>query len=57
MRITLIFPGRKMRNLDYKRFYSWPNILRRIPDASLEQKIRFLVFNIAWKKANWHGKY
>lgn len=37
----------------YKEFYSWPNILRRIPDASLEQKIRFLVFNIALKKANW----
>lgn len=37
----------------YKEFYSWPNILRRILDASLEQKIRFLVFNIALKKANW----
>ncbi|MFB0537827.1 MAG: radical SAM protein [Anaerolineae bacterium] len=37
----------------YKKFYSWPNILRRIPDSPLEQKIRFLVFNIALKKANW----
>jgi hypothetical protein len=37
----------------YKEFYSWLNILRRIPDGSLEQKIRFLVFNIALKKANW----
>jgi hypothetical protein len=24
-----------------------------MPDASLEQKIRFLVFNMALKKANW----
>ena len=24
-----------------------------MPNASLEQKIRFLVFNIALKKANW----
>jgi radical SAM superfamily enzyme YgiQ (UPF0313 family) len=37
----------------YGRFYSWPNILRRTPAGSLERKVRFLVFNIALKKANW----
>jgi radical SAM superfamily enzyme YgiQ (UPF0313 family) len=37
----------------YEEFYSWANILRRVPDGPLEQKIRFLVFNIALKKANW----
>jgi len=36
----------------YKQFYSWANILRRMPDGSLERKIRFLVFNVALKKAN-----
>jgi radical SAM superfamily enzyme YgiQ (UPF0313 family) len=37
----------------YHEFYSWANILRRIPAGSLERKVRFLVFNIALKKANW----
>ena len=37
----------------YQEFYSWANILRRVPDGPWEQKIRFLVFNIALKKANW----
>jgi len=37
----------------YKKFYSWANILRRVPKGTLEQKVRFLVFNIALKKANW----
>jgi radical SAM superfamily enzyme YgiQ (UPF0313 family) len=37
----------------YKQFYSWANILRRMPEGSLERKVRFLVFNVALKKANW----
>jgi radical SAM superfamily enzyme YgiQ (UPF0313 family) len=36
----------------YREFYSWANILRRMPDAPLEEKIHFLVFNIALKKTN-----
>ena len=37
----------------YRKFYSWANILRRMPEGSLEHKVRFLVFNVALKKANW----
>jgi len=35
----------------YKEFYSWPNILKRMPEG-LTQKPRFLAFNAFLKKAN-----
>jgi len=35
----------------YKEFYSWPNILKRMPDG-ITQKPRFLSFNIGLKKMN-----
>jgi radical SAM superfamily enzyme YgiQ (UPF0313 family) len=35
----------------YKEFYSWRNIIKRIPEG-LTQKPRFLAFNIFLKKAN-----
>ncbi len=37
----------------YREFYSWVNIVRRVPAGPLEGKARFLVFNLALKKANW----
>jgi radical SAM superfamily enzyme YgiQ (UPF0313 family) len=37
----------------YQRFYSWANIVRRIPGGRIESKARFLVFNLALKKTNW----
>jgi hypothetical protein len=33
----------------YREFYTWPNILRRLP-AGLTQKPRFLAFNVGLKK-------
>jgi hypothetical protein len=37
----------------YREFYSWANIARRLPEGRLESKVRFVVFNLALKKANW----
>jgi radical SAM superfamily enzyme YgiQ (UPF0313 family) len=37
----------------YREFYSWGNILRRVPVGPIEGQARFLVFNLALKKANW----
>jgi radical SAM superfamily enzyme YgiQ (UPF0313 family) len=36
----------------YHEFYAWRAIWQRMPEGSLERKVRFLVFNIALKKAN-----
>lgn len=37
----------------YREFYSWHNILCRVPSGNLRQAGRTLVFNIALKKLDW----
>ncbi|MCX6348051.1 MAG: DUF4070 domain-containing protein [Candidatus Aureabacteria bacterium] len=37
----------------YREFYSWRNILRRLPGHGLRYALRTLTFNIALKKMDW----